>query len=140
VGNNIEQLVNDFWAAWNSHDWEKASLFYTDDCVMEDLPSKISHGKPEIEAYYKYLLVGYPDLHFESKNSFGIKNQIASEWIMSGTHTGNTARFKATGKKFSVRGMSILEVENGKIIRETDYWDMNSLLQQLGLMPPIERK
>jgi steroid delta-isomerase-like uncharacterized protein len=137
VATTTEQFVKDWWAAWNSHDWKKTSPFYADDCIMEDLPSKISHGKREVEAYYEYLLVGYPDLHFEAKTTFGGKNQIASEWIMSGTHTGNTARFKATGKKFSVRGVSILEVQSGKIIRETDYWDMVSLLRQLGLMPSV---
>ena len=139
MATNTEQFVRNFWSAWNSHDWEKTAHFYADDCVMEDLPSKICHGKPEIEAYYGYLLVRYPDLHFEAKGSFGGGNQIASEWIMTGTHTGDTPAFKATGKKFSVRGVSILELQDGKIIRETDYWDMVSLLKQLGLMPPGQK-
>ena len=134
---DAEQFVKNLWAAWNSHDWEKTSPFYTDDCIMEDLPSKTCHGKQELETYYKYLLAGYPDLNFEPKRSFGTDNQIATEWIMRGTHTGDTARFKATGKRFSIPGVSILEIKGDQIIRETDYWDMNSLLQQLGLMPPV---
>ena len=133
---NAERFVNNLWTAWNYHGWEKASVFYADDYIMEDLPSKTCHGKQELEAYYKYLLVGYPDLNFEPKRSFGTDNQIASEWIMSGTHTGNTAKFKATGKKFSVQGVSILEIQNGKIIRETDFWNMLSLLHQLEIAPP----
>lgn len=137
---NTEQFVKNLWTAWNSHDWEKTSPFYADDCIMEDLPSKICRGKGELEAYYKYLLVGYPDLNFDAKSSFGSENQIATEWIMSGTHTGDTAKFKATGKKFSIRGVSILEIQGGKIIRETDYWDMHLLLQQLGLMPSMGQK
>ena len=137
---NTEQFVKNLWTAWNSHDWEKTSPFYDDDCIMEDLPSKICHGKRELEEYYKYLLVGYPDLNFEAKRSFGTATQIATEWIMSGTHTGNTARFKATGKSFSIPGISIIEIQSGKIVRETDYWDMHSLLQQLGLMAPIGQK
>ena len=132
---NTEQFVKNLWAAWNSHDWEITSPFYSDDCIMEDLPSKTCHGKGELEAYYEYLLEGYPDINFEAKRTFGTDNQIATEWIMSGTHTGNTARFKATGKKFSIRGASILEIKNGKIIRETDYWDMHSLMRQLGSAP-----
>ncbi len=137
---NTEQFVKNLWAAWNSHDWEKTSPFYADDCIMEDLPSKTCHGKRELEAYYQYLLEGYPDINFEAKRTFGNDNQIATEWIMSGTHTGNTARFKATGKRFSIQGASLLEIQSGKVIRETDYWDMHSLLQQLGLMPPIGQK
>jgi len=130
----IEQFIKNLWAAWNSHDWTKTSPFYADDCIMEDLPSKICRGKRELEAYFKYLLAGYPDLNFESKSSFGNENQIASEWVMRGTHTGSTAKFKATGKKFSIPGASIIELKEGKIVRETDYWDMHLLLQQLGLI------
>jgi steroid delta-isomerase-like uncharacterized protein len=135
-----EQFVKNFWSAWNSHNWEKTSPFYADNCIMEDLPSKICQDKREIEAYYKYLLIGYPDLNFEAKSCFGSDNKIATEWIMRGTHTGNTSRFKATGKRFSIPGVSILEIQAGKIIHETDYWDMHSLLQQLGLMPSMGQK
>ncbi|MFC1971703.1 ester cyclase [Chloroflexota bacterium] len=137
---NTEQFVKNLWAAWNSHNWEKMSIFYSDDCIVEDLPSKTCHGKQELEAYYKYLLVGYPDLNFEAKRSFGTDNQIATEWTMSRTHTRDTARFKATGKKITMPGASILEVQGRKIIRETDYWDMHSLLQQLELMQPMGQK
>jgi steroid delta-isomerase-like uncharacterized protein len=134
---DVEKFVKDFWAAWNSHTWEKASPFYADDCVMADLPSKISHGKREIEAYYKYLLAGYPDLNFEAKSCFSRDDRIATEWTMRGTHTGSTEKFKATGKRFSVPGVSILEIRGDKITRETDYWDMYSLLRQLGIAPPM---
>lgn len=134
---NTEEFAKNLWAAWNSHDWEKASPFYADNCVMEDLPSRICHGKRELEAYYGYLVKGYPDLTFEVKRCFGSGNQIATEWVMTGTHTSDTSRFKATGKRFSVPGVSILEIQGGKITRETDYWDMCSLLQQLGRMPSM---
>ena len=137
---NTEQFVKDLWSAWNSHDWEKTSPFYADDCLMEDFPSRICHGKRELEAYYKYLLVGYPDINFEAKRYFGNDNLIATEWTMSGTHTGDTLKFKATGKRFSIPGVSILEMQGDKIIRETDYWDMFSLMQQLGIMPSMGQK
>ena len=137
---NIQQFADKLWSAWNSHDWEKVSPFYADDCVMEDFPSRICHGKRELEDYYKYLLTGYPDLNFDTRRSFGTDKQIATEWIMSGTHTGDTMRFKATGKKFSIPGVSILEIQGGKIVRETDYWDMCSLLRQLALMPSTGQK
>ncbi len=131
------RFVKNLWAAWSSHDWEKTSLFCADDCIMEDLPSRICHGKRELEAYYDDLLIGYPDLNFSAKRHFSSGNQIATEWVMSGTHTGNSPRFKATRRRFAIPGVSILEIQGGKITRETDYWDMHSLLQQLGLMSPV---
>ena len=38
----------------------------------------------------------------------------------------------ATGKPFSIRGATILELEHGKIRRCIDYWDMAAFLKQLG--------
>jgi ketosteroid isomerase-like protein len=34
-----------------------------------------------------------------------------------------------------VRGATVLRLENGRISRNSDYWDMATLLGQLGLMP-----
>ena len=137
---NTEEFVKNLWAAWNSHDWEKTSPFYADNCIIEDLPTKTCNGKRELEAYYNYLLIGYPDLNFEAMSCFGSDNQIATQWTMSGTNTGDTSRSKATGKSFSIPGVSILEIQGGKIIHETDYWDLHSLLQQLGIMPSMGQK
>lgn len=41
----------------------------------------------------------------------------------------------ATGNRFSVRGVSVLELERGKIRRISDYWDMAAFLRQLGILP-----
>jgi hypothetical protein len=41
-----------------------------------------------------------------------------------------------TGKHFSaVRGTSILELEAGKIRRQSDYWDAATFMKQVGLLP-----
>jgi ketosteroid isomerase-like protein len=41
----------------------------------------------------------------------------------------------ATGKRFSVRGATILELQSGKIRRNSDYWDAASVMRQVGLLP-----
>lgn len=96
------QFAKDLWTAWNPHDWEKTSPFYADDCIMQDLPSEICHGKPELEAYYRDLLIGYRDLNLAAKRHFSSGNQIATEWVMSGTHTGNSPKSKTAVRRFSI--------------------------------------
>jgi steroid delta-isomerase-like uncharacterized protein len=54
---------------------------------------------------------------------------------MSGTHQGDLPGMPATRKSFAVRGATALELDNGRISRNSDYWDMATLLTQLGLMP-----
>lgn len=54
---------------------------------------------------------------------------------MTGTHQGDLAGMPATHKKFSIRGASVVELNNARIKRISDYWDLVTFLKQLGLMP-----
>jgi predicted ester cyclase len=40
----------------------------------------------------------------------------------------------ATGKRFSTRGVTILELQAGKIRRNSDYWDAAGVMRQVGLL------
>ena len=48
---------------------------------------------------------------------------------------GPIEAFPPTGKSFSRRGASILELHEGKVKGEALYWDSASLLRRLELMP-----
>jgi hypothetical protein len=47
----------------------------------------------------------------------------------------------ASHKQFSsIRGTTILELENGKIRRESDYWDAATFMKHLGLLPAQKKR
>lgn len=49
---------------------------------------------------------------------------------------GDFPGIPATGKRSSaVRGSTIIELEVGKIRRESDYWDAATFMKQVGLLP-----
>jgi steroid delta-isomerase-like uncharacterized protein len=54
---------------------------------------------------------------------------------MSGTHQADRPGMPTTGKPFSVRGATALQLDDGRISRNSDYRDMATLLTQLGPMP-----
>ena len=135
MSNGMEKFTKDYYAAWNSHDWEKLSSFLTDDFFYEDVAEgRAAHGKQEMKAYYADMLVWSADMKFEMKSLLTSGNRAVSEWVMSGTHTGDIPTLKATGKKHSVRGVAVVELRDGKICRETEYWNMAAFLQQIGLL------
>jgi len=53
------------------------------------------------------------------------------EWIFSGTDKG----VFNTGKKFSVRGVSVIDLRDGKIFRNLDFYDSATIMRQVGLLP-----
>ncbi|MEA1871996.1 MAG: ketosteroid isomerase-related protein [Chloroflexota bacterium] len=133
---DVEKMFDDFNAAWNSHDVEKIVTFFTDDGVHEDMATgAVYRGKEELKAFISSTFIFFPDWKAEVKSRFGAGDWSAREWIMSGTHGGDLPGLPATGKKFSVRGASITKLHEGRIRRNTDYWNLASFLQQIGVMP-----
>lgn len=122
------------WAtAWTSHDVEAVSRLFTEDCVYEDVPTgTVNRGKEALRAFAQFFLTVAPDFGVELSGHFENTRWAAGEWTMSGTQKGDMPNLPATGKAFSIRGATILEVESGKIRRCSDYWDMAAFLKQLG--------
>jgi steroid delta-isomerase-like uncharacterized protein len=138
MATDFERMMNDYWAATNSHDMERILSFFTDDVVYEDVAlGKVNRGKKEVKDFLSEAFFKFPDFKIEMKSGFNAGDWSVGEWIMSGTfvQSSNPGR-PATSRTFSVRGVSITEFRRGKISRNSDYWDYTSFLQQVGLMPP----
>lgn len=128
------EIMKDLMKAASSQDYEKFASLFTDDCVYEDIPSGgVWHGMKEFTDFAKLLHIDFPDHKWEFKSSFSDGHRIATEAVWSGTfsHSSNPER-PATGKHVAMRTVSITELRNGKICRNTDYYDGLSMMQQLG--------
>ena len=128
-------VLEDLAAAWTAHDIDRVLSLCTDDCVYEDVTmAAVNRGKQELKAFADAVLGAFPDFKMNLTSGFIAGNWAAAEWTMSGTHRGDLPGMPATGKTFSLRGASICELRDGKISRNSDYWDMVTFLKQIGLM------
>jgi len=135
---SAEKWIKDAVEAWESGDIEGYFSFYTDDCINEHVAAgKVLRGKEELRNYYKALLTAFPDFKVEIKSCFASGNQVCSETIYSATHKGKMPDMpmEPTGKHWSVPGVRVDELKDGKSYRSRIYFDMASILQQLGVMP-----
>jgi steroid delta-isomerase-like uncharacterized protein len=87
-----------------------------------------------LRAFIQGAVDGFPDLKFALTSQFSAGDWAAMEWTWTGTHAALPG-MPATTKPFRVRGATIIELRDGKIKRNTDYWDLATLLKQVGLMP-----
>jgi len=124
-------IAENWISVWNSHDPDKLAAAFTADVVYEDVPfGAVNHGSAELRKFAASEFEGSPDLHVELAKSSIQKDHGSIEWTFSGTDVGI---FK-TGKKFNVRGVSIITVKDGKISRNVDYYDVATVMKQLGLL------
>ncbi len=128
-----DSAVAEKWiTAWNSHDPDKMLPAFTDDVVYEDVAyAEVSHGQAEFRKFAVEEFEGVPDLelklvHAEVHNGHG-----TIEWSFAGTDKG----VYKTGKKFTVRGVSVIDVRDGKISRSIDYYDTGTIMRQVGVLP-----
>lgn len=102
--------------ALESLDVEHLLSCYAEEFIFEDIPSNevVTH-REELRAYYQRLF-SLPDVQFSQVSFFLCEKRAAGEWIWSGTNP-------KSGAEYSVKGASIIELRDGKIGRETIYYD-----------------
>jgi len=99
--------------------------------VVEPAPQGINGLKGLIAS----LRTAFPDLSATVDEQVAEGDKVVSRVTMSGTHEGEFMGVPATGKSFTIPGVSIWEVIDGQLISEWVSWDSMSMMQQLGLLP-----
>lgn len=132
------QVVHALYAAWAEHDLERIDAIFTDEAVYEDVAGgAVRRGKVEIKQLLSAAFAFAPDLRV-TLTSLAVSGDTATtEWEIEGTQTGPTGvgsigELPATGRTFRLRGASILHLQDGRIGRVTDYYDMATFWRQLG--------
>jgi steroid delta-isomerase-like uncharacterized protein len=54
-------------------------------------------------------------------------------WTWRGRQTKDFPGLPATNKPFDIRGAAVVEFTDGKISRSSDYWDLATYMNQVGL-------
>jgi steroid delta-isomerase-like uncharacterized protein len=118
-------------AAWNSHNPDAVAAVFTRDALYEDLPfNVVNHGTAEIRAFAQFFFTAVPDLRVDHVTIHVRGGHGTIEWVFSGTDRG----VFGTGKRFAVRGVTVIDVRGDKISRNSDYYDLATILRQLGLL------
>jgi steroid delta-isomerase-like uncharacterized protein len=126
------EISESFIAAWNSHDVEKVIPIFTNDVLYEDVTfGAANHGSAELRKFAASIFEAVPDVKFELVSSTVERGHGTIEWVFTGTDKG----LYMTGKRFSVRGVSVIDLREGRISRNLDFYDAASIMRQVGLLP-----
>jgi predicted ester cyclase len=79
-------------------------------------------------------------MRFETAKTIARGDSVVTCWCMTGTPK---AQFRGPGaldippanKQFRVRGCTVSEFKNGRVVRTIDYSDRFTVLRQLGVLP-----
>jgi steroid delta-isomerase-like uncharacterized protein len=119
--------------AMNRHDVAALMAFFADEATYEDAAMGIvRRGRAQIEEFINFFFHCYDGVTYTLRNTVGSGDSIAWEWTLDAkyartSHTGVVA----TGQNISVRGASFVRLHDGKVVSNTDYWDIGTMRSQI---------
>ena len=124
-------VLDAYVAAWNRHDSLGVDTLLAKDGVHEDVPFSIRATAPDgVHAFMRDLLQSSPDYVWKITDVVEGDNSLAAEWTWTSTYTGDSPNGPVTALRISGRGASLVELENGKIKRFSNYYDEASWLKK----------
>ena len=131
---NAELSRRIFEDVWNRKNLSAVDEIISADYVHHDANSPAASGIDGYKQFVNYYMNAFPDAHFTIDDAFTNGENEVTRWTVTGTHEGELAGIPRTGRRFSVTGISIGRVVNGKITESWNSWDALGMMQQLGVV------
>ena len=80
------------------------------------------------------LRSGFPDIHYTIEDLVAEGDRVVVRWTWQGTHEGRYLVFSPSRKQHRVSGITIYQIEEGKIVKAWLQADRLGHLQQLGVV------
>lgn len=133
----VPRVAREWAAAWNSGDGQRMAALFTEDGVYEDFAFERRYqGREAIASWVSLTLQVIPDTRIEVTDAFRSGDRVAVEFVFSGTPGELVPGVPATGRSFSVPGVSVFELRGGRLAQVSDYYNVDTLYRQIGLTPP----
>ena len=140
LGRTIIELFN---ARHSDSAWlDKTLALLSEDSEVIDVPSGwTSIGPTGYKQLALFFHEGFPVGEVEITNVFATEDQTVVEFVGRGTNTGPlhlpTGDVPATGKPAELRFCYAMQIRNGKFVSIHIYYNIMTMLQQLGLVPAM---
>jgi predicted ester cyclase len=106
-------------------------------------PDYIDHtlqirGLESLKQYIPMLPKGFPDLRETIEDIVAEGDKVWIRFKVTGTHRGVYRGLAPTGKKFTIRAVSIYRVVDSKVVEREAIYDMLDYYKQLGVIEYTE--
>jgi steroid delta-isomerase-like uncharacterized protein len=133
----VEAHARSYFEAVANRDVRAMTSHWREDGIDELVPVGMLRGHDEIATFFGELFAAVPDLETTVTRVVAGEREAAVEWRMTGHFSGGAFQgIDATGRRVEMRGLDLLEIEDGTIVSNTAYYDGMSFARQIGLMPP----
>lgn len=120
--------------------WDQGNLDAIDKYLADDF--KMGYPLPgmgsslaDYKQFAAMMRSAFPDLDNTIEDTFASGDRVVQRWTASGTHKGELFGTPATGREVAFPGVTIYQVQDGKIQSDWTIADLQGMMQHLGLAP-----
>lgn len=128
-----QQLVSEFMEAITRHDFGRVREMLHEDYIYEGSDGQRLEGPEAGIVLYEMLTNAFPDMNMDIRQVIVSGNMVVTEFICHGTHQGELNGIMPTYHPIALPFCNVIEVRDGKIYADRDYYDNALLMHQLGV-------
>jgi len=132
----VRRFTEEVWNKGNMNVCDEllSNKMKTHDPLLGDLDG-LEAAKRHIQAFR----TAFPDFHVAIDDIGAIGDKVYVRWTATGTHKGSLMGINPTNKKGVNSGVTLNRLENGKFVETHYVWDVYHMIEQLGLLPPLQK-
>ncbi len=131
-------LTRKAFDALNAADWKALESVIAPDVVDHQAPPGAPAGRDGVVHMLQGLVASFPDFKQTIEDMIAEGDKVVVRSTISGTQKGEYMGLKPTGKSFTMSGIDIFRVEDGKLVEHWGNEDDMGMMQQLGATPAPE--
>jgi steroid delta-isomerase-like uncharacterized protein len=132
----VEKTLRAYFDAATRKDLDEMVTFYDPDVILDLVPVGVMRGAGEYRAYFEEVFGAVPDAEFTIVRVVANSSTGVVEWRFNGTFTGAPFQgVEANGRRIQLRGCDCFEVKDGKIVKNTAFYDGMEFARAIGMMP-----
>jgi len=133
---NAESVAREMIDAINRNDMTRYRELLHPEYSYRSGDGQTQRGQDAGVAIVQMYRTAFPDdLKVDVQHIHAAGDTAIVEFIGKGTHRGELAGIAPTGRRMELPVVTILEIRDGKVHTEREYFDSGYMMQQLGVMP-----
>jgi steroid delta-isomerase-like uncharacterized protein len=133
----VEEKARSYFDAMDRRDAAAMAAHWREDGVEDVVPVGLMRGREELRDFFASMFAAIPDARTTVTRLVAGEQSCAVEWRLEGTFDGAPYMgIEPTGKHVELRGLDLLELEDGELVSITAYFDGAGFARQIGLLPP----
>jgi steroid delta-isomerase-like uncharacterized protein len=132
----VETTVRSYFEAMDSRDPDAMAAHWREDGIEDIAAVGVLRGRDELRDYFRSMFAGMPDARTTITRLVAGESSCAVEFRIEATLEGAPFMgIEPSGKRVEIRGMDLFELEDGKLVSNTSYFDSMSIARQIGMLP-----